>query len=130
MLLKNSCKAELLGAATLDRMASHSIESQFRKSVVTKSQKSKSTKKVEAQPMDAETGVELLKNLTPPKLTREEELEALVKPYRQHLIDARKKGNSKTVLIETLQKIIGRRVTYKQLDEILDESKVLQEVAK
>lgn len=97
---------------------------------MTKSQQSKSTKKVEAQPMDAETGVELLKNLTPPKLTREEELEALVKPYRQHLIDARKKGNSKTVLIETLQKIIGRRVTYKQLDEILGESKVLQEVAK
>lgn len=130
MLLKNSCKAELVGAAALDRMASHSIERQFRKSVVTKSQQSKSTKKVEAQPMDAETGVELLKNLTPPKLTREEELEALVKPYRQHLIDARKKGNSKTVLIETLQKIIGRRVTYKQLDEILGESKVLQEVAK
>lgn len=97
---------------------------------MTKSQQSKSTRKVEAQPMDAETGVELLKNLTPPKLTREEELAALVKPYRQHLIDARKKGNSKTVLIETLQKIIGRRVTYKQLDEILGESKVLQEVAK
>lgn len=76
-------------------------------------------KKIHGAMTGIEAGLTAFRSLRSAREERAETLAKLVEPFREAIQDALKRGAGKKAVLSTLNELIGRRLTGKQLETLL-----------